>query len=68
MGFGESFFLGWLLVLPLLLLLVLLLVLLVLLLVAACLASAESAGMLPLRSELSTQVPARINAVKVVMG
>ena len=54
--------------LPLLLLLVLLLVLLVLLLMAACLANAESAGKLPLRSELSTRVPARISAVKVVTG
>ena len=47
MGFSESFFLGRLLVLPLLLLLVLLLVLLVLLLVAACLANTESAEKLP---------------------
>ena len=71
MGFGESFFLGRLPVLLLLLLLVLLLVLLVLLvllLVAACLANAESTEKLPLRSELSTWVPAQISAVKVVTG
>ena len=48
--FGESFFLGRLLLLPLLLLMVLLL----LLLAVACLANAESAGKLPLHSELST--------------
>ena len=54
--------------LPLLLLLVLLLVLLVLLLMVACLANVESAGKLPLRSELSTRVPAQISAVKVVTG
>ena len=52
--FGESYFLGRLLVLPLLLLLVLLLVLLT----VACLANAESAGKLPLRSELFMRVPA----------
>ena len=51
--FGGSFFLGQLLLLPLLLLLVLLL-----LLAVTCLANAEGAGKLPLRSELSTQVPA----------
>ena len=59
---------GRLLVVPLLLLLTLLLVLLLLLLAVACLANAESARKLPLRSELSTQVPARISAVKVVTG
>ena len=46
--------------------LVLLLVLLLLLLAVACLGNAESTGKLPLHSELSTQVPARISAVKVV--
>ena len=54
--FGESF-LGRLLLLPLLLVLGLLLLLL-LLLAVVCLANAESAGKLPLYSELSTRVPA----------
>ena len=66
MIFEESFFLGRLLLLPLLLLMVVLLLLL--LLVEACLANAESAGMLPLHNELSTRAPTRISATKVVMG
>ena len=64
MVFDESFFLGQLL----LLLLLLVLGLLLLLLAVVCLVNVESAGKLPLCSELSTRVPARINAVKVVMG
>ena len=64
--FGESFFLGGLLLLPLLLLLVLLLLLL--LLMVACLANAESVRKLPLCSELSTRVPARISFAKIVIG
>ena len=67
---GRSLLLGWLLLLPLLLLLLLQLPLLLLLLlgVMACLANAESAGKLPLHSELSTRAPARIRDAKVVIG
>ena len=53
---------------PLLLLLVLPLELLLLLLAVAFLANAESAGKLPLCSELSMWVLDRISAVKVVTG
>ena len=65
-GFGESFFLGQLLQLPLLLLMVL--VLLLLLLAEACLANAESAGKLPLCNELYTRALAWMSATKVVTG
>ena len=66
MLFSESFFLGRLLLLLLLLLLVV--VVLLLLLTVACLANAESAGKLPLCSELFMRVPVRISAAKVVTG
>ena len=57
-GLGGSLLLEWLLLLPLLLLLLLLLLPLLLLGVVACLANVVRVGKQPLRSELSTRVPA----------
>ena len=54
--------------LPLLVVVVVLLPLWLLLEVVACLANAESTGKLPLHSELSTRVPARISDANVVTG